>query len=66
MLPVGKPEQVGHVGQLIVGQRAEMNPAEDQRKGDGHGQQAAPEEALMHPPAQPRALGDETSAPPDA
>ncbi len=36
-----------------------MDPAEDQRKGDQHRQHAAPEEELVHPPAQDRALADE-------
>src|SRR3954471_25071633 len=36
-----------------------MDPAEDQGERDGDGEHAAPEEALMHPPAQARAVGDE-------
>ena len=39
-----KPEQIRHVGHLIVRQRAERDPAEHQRKRDRHRQHAAPEQ----------------------
>ena len=43
----------------VVRQRAEMNPAEDQGKGDGNCEETASEQALMYPPAQPRAVRNE-------
>jgi hypothetical protein len=47
-----KAEEVSHVGHLVIGQRSKMNPPENQGKRDSHSQQAAPEQALVHPPAQ--------------
>ena len=48
-------EQIGDVSHLVVRRGFEVNPAEDERKGDRRREQATPEEELVHPPAQVRA-----------
>ena len=48
----GKAENISDIRHRVFGQRPEMNPSEDERKGDGRGQQTSPEQTLVHPPAQ--------------
>src|SRR5215475_11440735 len=52
-------KKVSHVNHLIVGIAGEVNPSENERKGDGRGQQTTPENQLMHRPPQCRPLGNE-------
>ena len=52
-------EDVRDVRHLVVGRGAEVDPAEDERERDRRREQAAPEEELVHPPAQARAARDE-------
>ena len=55
----GKTEQIRDVCHLVVGSRGEVDPPEDQGKGDGDGKQTAPEDELMHRPAKSRTLRNE-------
>ena len=58
-LKVGIPEQVSHIGHLIIRSAGEVNPTEYQRKGNHRSQDASPEQQLMHRPAQSGAARDE-------
>src|SRR5215470_11153704 len=54
----GKAEHVRHVDARILERAREVDPSEDQWKGDRRGEQASPEDELVHGPAQCRPATD--------
>src|SRR5439155_16729676 len=52
-------EGVDAIPAEVVGEALELEPAEDQREGDGDGNQAAPQDHQVGQPAQPAAAQDE-------
>src|SRR5437016_9386729 len=54
-----KPEEIRNVGILVVRQRTESDPSENQREGDCCGQDTTPAQALVHPPPKARSVCDE-------